>query len=103
MVNLFFCMAASLGLGAYSGVWGGKWCASAYDPPRVANATAKPDCPTFDSIALPAIVPVQLPPIVELRDGIIFAAGVQSADPVPLVIKVSGWKSAVRHVILMPR
>lgn len=79
----------------YSGIWGGKWCNSTYDPPPIANATQKPQCPDFNSTAVPAIVPVQLPPILELRDGNIFVAGIHSSEPVSLVLKVRGPDSRV--------
>ena len=83
-----FC-AASLNLTDYTGVYGGKWCSSNYDPPPVANQTQKPDCPFFNSTVLPAIVPVQLPPIAELRDGNIFTAATHADPyPAPLVLKV---------------
>ena len=79
--------AGALNLSQYTGLWGGKWCASAFDPPAPPNATAKPQCPQLDMAAAPAISPVLLPAIDSLSNGTLGA--MRNGTKQPLVIKVN--------------
>lgn len=78
--------AAQLNLTQYWGVWGGKYCFSAYDPPPPAgiNSTKSP-CPLVKQPAVPHINPVDLPQISQLADGQIY---VGADSPQPIQIKV---------------
>ena len=82
--------AAQLNLTQYWGVWGGKYCYSAYDPPPPAGRNnTKAPCPVIKQPPLPKIRPVDLPRITQLSSGQIFVGG---ADPQPLQIKVTQCK-----------
>lgn len=70
----------------HSGIWGGKWCNSSFDPPAPAGAPPKPDCPKIQGAAVPAFQPVSLPGITSLTNGTItVTAGNQT---IPLKFKV---------------
>ena len=77
--------AGALNLSQYTGLWGGKWCSSAFDPPAPANATAKPQCPQLDMAVAPTISPVLLPAIDSLSNGTLGA--MRNGTKQPLVIK----------------
>lgn len=84
-----FCVyyAAQLNLTQYWGVWGGKYCYSAYDPPPPPGRNnTKAPCPIVKQPPLPNIQPVDLPKITQLSAGQIFVGG---AEPEPIQIKVS--------------
>ena len=79
--------AAQLNLTQYWGVWGGKYCYSAYDPPPPPGRNnTKAPCPIVKQPPLPNIQPVDLPKITQLSAGQIFVGG---AEPEPIQIKVS--------------
>lgn len=80
-------LAGALNLPQYTGLWGGKWCQSAFDPPAPANATAKQQCPQLNMAVAPAIKPVLLPAIDSLSNGTLGA--MRNGTKQPLVIKVS--------------
>lgn len=62
--------AAQLNLTQYWGVWGGKYCYSAYDPPPPPGINnTKALCPVVTHPAVPPIRPVDLPQITQLADG----------------------------------
>ena len=81
--------AAQLNLTQYWGVWGGKYCYSAYDPPPPPgkNITKAP-CPVIKQPPVPKIRPVDLPRIIQLSGGQIFVGG---ASPQPIQIKVTQY------------
>ncbi len=97
--------AAQLNLTQYWGVWGGKYCYSAYDPPPPPglNGTKQP-CPVTTQPPIPNIRPVELPQITYLSGGQIYV-GVNR--PQPIQIKVSygdSWhvRAAVVLCIRLP-
>ncbi len=78
--------AAQLNLTQYWGVWGGKYCYSAYDPPPPPGKNnTKAPCPVIKQPPVPKIHPVDLPRITELSGGQILVGG---ASPQPIQIKV---------------
>ncbi|CAK0782947.1 hypothetical protein CVIRNUC_006142 [Coccomyxa viridis] len=79
----------ALNLPQYTGLWGGKWCQSAFDPPAPANATAKQQCPQLNMAVAPAIKPVLLPAIDSLSNGTLGA--MRNGTKQPLVIKAFNW------------
>lgn len=85
---LFPYLAGPLNLSQYSGLWGGKWCNSLYDPPAVAGAPPKPDCPVINGTAIPQMKAIVLPPIVTLASGSTGINIVSNNLTTPLEIKV---------------
>ena len=85
---LFAHSAGPLNLSQYSGLWGGKWCNSLYDPPAVAGGPPKPDCPVINGTAIPQMKAVVLPPIVTLATGSAWINIVSNNQTTPLEIKV---------------
>ena len=78
--------AAQLNLTQYWGVWGGKYCYSAYDPPPPPGKNnTKAPCPAIKQPPVPKIRPVDLPRISQLSGGQIFVGGASSQ---PIQIKV---------------
>lgn len=84
--------AGALNLSQYSGIWGGKWCNSSFDPPPPANTPAKPTCPVIPGYPVPSFTPVAIPAISSLDNGTINISNGNST--VPLELKVSTLKAS---------
>ncbi|CAL8466352.1 g5888 [Coccomyxa elongata] len=81
----------SLQLSQYSGIWGGKWCQSKFDPPSLDfNTSAKPECPRVNGTPLPDLRPVYLPPIVSLANGSILTVGPNGTQRA-IALKAFNW------------
>ncbi|KAK9918033.1 hypothetical protein WJX75_000696 [Coccomyxa subellipsoidea] len=80
----------ALNLPQYSGIWGGKWCQSDFDPPSLDNVT-KPPCPSVEGAPLPDIHPVFLPPIASLSNGSIFTASGPNGTLQAIALKAFNW------------
>ena len=89
--------AAQLNLTQYWGVWGGKYCYSAYDPPPPPGKnTTKAPCPVIKQPPIPKIRPVDLPRISQLSGGQIFVGGA-SLEPIQIKVtqSIPTWRSMV--------
>ena len=91
MLRFLLLAAGPLNLSEYSGIWGGKWCNSSFDPPPPANAPAKPACPVIPGYPIPSFTPVTIPAISSLDNGTISIPIGNST--VPLELKVSTLKA----------
>ena len=82
--------AAQLNLTQYWGVWGGKYCHSAYDPPPPPGKNdTKAPCPIIKQPTVPAICPVDLPRITALSDGQIVVGG-DTPQPIQIKVRLKG-------------
>ena len=79
--------AGALNLSQYTGIWGGKWCNSSFDPPAPANAPAKPVCPVLPGYPVPSFTPINIPPISSLDNGTINVSDGNSTIPLELKVR----------------
>lgn len=92
--NPFAPYAAQLNLTQYWGVWGGKYCHSAYDPPPPPGKNnTKAPCPIIKQPPVPAINPVDLPRITALLDGQTVVGG-DTPQPIQIKVRLKGTSTS---------